>query len=372
MHVGYSAFFQNLSADLSDYQIYQNALELADRAEPLGFDSIWAAEHHFTEYTMCPNVAQFLTYMAGRTERVKLGAMAYIVPWHEPIRLAEEIAVLDTVSKGRAILGFGRGLGRVEFDAFRLQMGESRERFVEYTDAILNALEQGHIEYDGKFYRQPKAAIRPLPFKSFRDRAYAAAVSPESARIMARLGIGILIIPQKPWDTTQQEVEMYREIFREENDGAEAPKPIIAAFIACHEDESVAREMHDKYIRRYCRSALEHYEFSNAELANIKGYEYYGALAQNINKHGIDAFVNFLADLQIWGTPGQVFEQMMEHQRRVDSGAAIGIFSYGGMPQDMAQANLELFARKVLPRLKAHDVGETIGGTGEAGTIAAA
>ncbi len=364
MHVGYSAFFQNLSEGLSDHQIYRYALELADQAEPLGFDSIWAAEHHFTEYTMCPNVAQFLTYMAGRTERVNLGAMAYIVPWHDPIRLAEEISVLDNVSEGRAILGFGRGLGRVEFDAFRLNMGESRERFVEYTEAILDSLEAGYIEYDGKFYRQPKAAIRPAPFRSFRGRAYAAAVSPESARIMARLGIGILIIAQKPWETTKQEVEMYREIFREENNGAEAPKPIIAAFVGCHEDENVAREMREKYIGRYCRSALDHYEFANADLANIKGYEYYGALAQNINKHGIDAFVNFLADLQIWGTPDQVYEQMMDHQRMVDAGGAIGIFSYGGMPHEMAKANLGLFAEKVLPRLKAQDVGEHIGGAG--------
>jgi len=371
MHVGYSAFFQNLTNALTDHQVYQNTVELADKAEPLGFDSIWAAEHHFTGYTMCPNVAQFLTYMAGRTERVKLGAMAYIVPWHDPIRVAEEISVLDNVSNGRAIVGFGRGLGRVEFDAFRLNMGESRERFVEYTDAILNSLESGSIEYDGKFYKQPKALIRPAPFKSFRDRAYAAAVSPESARIMARLGIGILIIPQKPWETTKQEVEMFREIFREENDGAEPPRPIIAAFVACHEDESEAREMLENYIRRYARSALEHYEFHNEELANIKGYEYYGALAQNIKEHGIDGFVNFLADLQIWGTPDQVFEKMMDHQGMVDSGASIGLFSYGDMPHDKASANLDLFAEKVLPRLKAQDVGESIGGAGKPLTIAA-
>jgi alkanesulfonate monooxygenase SsuD/methylene tetrahydromethanopterin reductase-like flavin-dependent oxidoreductase (luciferase family) len=165
---------------------------------------------------------------------------------------------------------------------------------------------------------------------------------------------------------------MYRQIFREENSGAEPPKPIIAAFIGCHEDESVAREMLEKYIRRYSRSALEHYEFANADLANIKGYEYYGALAKNIKKHGIDAFVNFLSDLQICGTPDQVYEQMMDHQSMVDSGASIGIFSYGGMPHDVAMASLKLFAEKVLPRLKTQDVGESIGGTGTPLSIAAA
>ena len=95
MHVGYATLVQNLGGNYTDREVYQHIFRLADLAEPLGFDSIWVPEHHFTEYTMTPNVAQFLTYMAGRTQRVKLGAMAYIVPWHDPIRLAEEISVLD-------------------------------------------------------------------------------------------------------------------------------------------------------------------------------------------------------------------------------------------------------------------------------------
>src|SRR3546814_15527034 len=115
---------------------------------------------------------------------------------------------------------------------------------------------------------------------------------------MTRLGIGILVIPQKPWDKSLAELEMYREIYREIN-GTEAPKPIIAAWVACHEDRDVAEDMYKTYIRRYSRSALEHYEFDNEKLAQVKGYEYYGALANNIAKHGIDKFVDFLANLQI-------------------------------------------------------------------------
>jgi|TARA_R110002096_G_scaffold79166_4_gene185928 alkanesulfonate monooxygenase SsuD/methylene tetrahydromethanopterin reductase-like flavin-dependent oxidoreductase (luciferase family) len=370
MHVGMSTFFQNLSGDHTDGQVYAHEIEMADMAEPLGFDSIWAAEHHFDEYTMCPNVAQFLTYMAGRTSRVGLGSMVMVLPWHDPIRLTEEVLMLDHVSNGRTILGVGRGLGRIEFEGFRINMGESRERFVEYAEAILNALETGHIEADGKFYKQPRTAIRPFPFQSFRGRTYAAAVSPESARIMARLGIGILIIAQKPWDKTIAELDNYRAIYREINN-MEAPKPIIASFIACHEDPSVARDMYEKYIRGYSRSALNHYEFHNKGLADIKGYEYYGALAENIEKHGTDQFVDFLAKLQIWGTPDQVYEQIMENQKRVDAAGLISIFSFGGMPQDLAKQNMQLFAEKVLPRLKAHDVGADIGGKGQAVQVAA-
>lgn len=361
MHMGYSAFFQNLIPGMSDREVYQHELAMADLAEPLGFDSIWSAEHHFDDYTMCPSVLQFLTYMAGRTTRVKLGSMVVVLPWHDPIRVAEEFSVLDHMSGGRAILGIGRGLGRIEFEGFQRDMNESRQRFVEYADAILGALDTGTIEYDGELYKQPPTDIRPAPYADFRGRAYMSAVSPESARIGARMGAGVLIIAQKPWDKTLEDLDNYRQIFREENDGAEPPKPIILAFIGCHEDEAVAREMREKYIRGYSASALNHYEFNNEGLADIKGYEYYAGLSKNINKHGIDSFIDFLADLQIWGTPDQVYERMADYQQKTDAAGFMGVFSYGGMPHDLARQNIHTFAEKVLPRVKALEVGTDLG-----------
>lgn len=356
MHVGMTTFFQNKIPGLSDREVYAHELGLADQAEGLGFESIWSAEHHFDNYTMCPNVAQFLTYMAGRTKRVKLGSMVMVLPWHDPVRIAEEVSVLDHVSGGRTIFGIGRGLGRIEFEGFRKNMGESRERFVEYSEAILAALEQGYIEYDGQHYRQPRKEIRPFPFKTFRGRTYASAVSPESARIMARLGIGVMIIAQKPWDKTVDELRMYREIYRELNNGEEPPKPLVACFTAVHEDPSIADEMHKKYIRGYSHSALEHYEFQNEGLADIKGYEYYGGLAKNIKKHGIEAFVNFLADLQVYGTPAEVLERMREYQNLTECAGFMCAFSYGGMPHELARENMRTFAEKCLPKLKALEV----------------
>src|ERR1044072_4879335 len=115
MHVGMAAVFQNTGRALSDHQIYLNELALADMAEPLGFDSIWSVEHHFTDYTMCPDVLQFLTYMAGRPTRVAPGSMVVVLPWHETMRVAEEVSTLDNTSGGRMLLGLGRGAGKVEF-----------------------------------------------------------------------------------------------------------------------------------------------------------------------------------------------------------------------------------------------------------------
>src|SRR2546422_889643 len=183
MPPGLAIVFQS-AGGLSDQAVYDHEIRLADLAEPLGFDSIWGVEHHFTDYTLCPDVLQFLTYMAGRTEHLGLGSMVVVLPWHDPLRVAEQVSMLDNISNGRVIFGLGRGAGKVEFDGFRLSMTESRARFVEAAQVVLRGLEQGYCEFDGAYVRQPRAAIRPAPFRSFRDRAYAAAVSPESARIM--------------------------------------------------------------------------------------------------------------------------------------------------------------------------------------------
>jgi len=270
MHVGMTTFFQNLGQPISDRAVYRHEISMADLAEPLGFDSIWGAEHHFDDYTMCPNVAQFLTYMAGRTTRVKLGSMVMVLPWHDPVRLAEEVSVLDHLSGGRVILGIGRGLGRIEFRGFRAAMAESRARFAEYAQALLPGLETGVVEFKGAFYQQPRVAVRPRPFASFQNRTYAASVSPQSLEIICQLGLGLLIIAQKPWETMEAELRDYRQRFLELN-GRAAPKPIIASFIAVHENEPVAREMFEKYIRGYARSALDHYEFHNEGLASMPG-----------------------------------------------------------------------------------------------------
>src|SRR6184192_3346885 len=143
MHVGYAPVFQNPGNALPDAEVYRQELRLAEMAEPLGFESIWSVEHHFTDYTMCPDVLQFLTYMAGRTTKVQLGSMVVVLPWHDPVRAAEQIVMLDHMSNGRLILGLGRGTGKVEFDGFRVEMAQARQQFKESAEAILGALETG-------------------------------------------------------------------------------------------------------------------------------------------------------------------------------------------------------------------------------------
>src|SRR6267142_1862491 len=127
MHVGFSPVFMNTSGAMSDLDCFKHELALADLAEPLGFDSIWQPEHHFSGYEMTPNVLQFLTYMAGRTKTVRLGSMVVVLPWHNPLRVVEDVTQLDYYSGGRAILGIGRGLGAMEFGGFGIEMSDTRD-----------------------------------------------------------------------------------------------------------------------------------------------------------------------------------------------------------------------------------------------------
>jgi alkanesulfonate monooxygenase SsuD/methylene tetrahydromethanopterin reductase-like flavin-dependent oxidoreductase (luciferase family) len=352
MHVGMATIFQNPENQRSDREVYQKDLRLTDLAEPLGFDSIWGVEHHFTDYTMCPDVLQFLTYFAGRTRKIQLGSMVVVLPWHDPIRVAEQVSVLDHMCDGRVILGIGRGLGRVEFDGFRVKMDESRPRFVEYARMILDGLESGACELDGDFVKQPRREIRPKPFKTFRGRSYAAAISPESSRIMAELGIGILIIPQKPWESVAEELSDYRSLYKKVNGGD--PLPTIAAgWTFCDEDPDRARELAEKYITGYWNTVLKHYELRGDHLKGLKGYEYYGKMQEMVQEQGAKGVADFFLNLQVWGTPEQCFEKIMDIRSKVGCDSFVGVFSYAGMPWDLAEKNLRTFATKVMPELRA-------------------
>src|SRR3954470_8918704 len=101
-----------------DAKRFSEELESALKFESLGFDSIWTVEHHVSPYTMITNAIQALTFFAGATKNVDMGTMIVVVPWHNPLRVAEEMTMLQFALRGRdAFIGFGRGLGRREFKA---------------------------------------------------------------------------------------------------------------------------------------------------------------------------------------------------------------------------------------------------------------
>jgi alkanesulfonate monooxygenase SsuD/methylene tetrahydromethanopterin reductase-like flavin-dependent oxidoreductase (luciferase family) len=350
MHVGYATNFQNPDAPLSDAALYRQELRLAELAEPLGFDSIWGLEHHFTDYAMTPDVLQFLSYMAGKTERVQLGSMVVVLPWHDPVRVAEQIVLLDHLSGGRAILGIGRGLAPSEFEGLRVDRNQSRPLFMEYAELVLNALETGIIE-GGATARQPRRALRPRPLRSFLGRTYAAAVSPESIPLMAKLGVRLLIIPQKPWETVRQDFAVYDRVWRETH-GIPPPPPLCAGFYFVDEDADRAEEMAYAYIGRYYEITMQFYEMTSGRIGGDKGYEFYKNVTKYIGRHGRDGAVRDFVNLMPWGTPQQVLDKLAFIRDQINMNGAMCHFSYAGLPGDEVERNLRCFARHVLPELK--------------------
>ena len=174
-------------------------IRLARLADELGFDVIWSVEHHFFDYSFCPDNTQLLSYLAPLCTHADLGTAAIILPWNDPLRVAEKVSVLDLLSNGRVRLGLGRGLARREFAAFRGNLDESRERFDEASAMILEALRTGFIEGHGKFYPQPRIEIRPRPERSFEGRTYAVASSEDSIEAAARLKARMLMFADRPW-----------------------------------------------------------------------------------------------------------------------------------------------------------------------------
>jgi alkanesulfonate monooxygenase SsuD/methylene tetrahydromethanopterin reductase-like flavin-dependent oxidoreductase (luciferase family) len=351
MHVGYGAAFQNPNNALSDAEVYRHELRLAEMAEPMGFDSIWSVEHHFDDYTMCPDVLQFLSYMAGKTTRAKLGSMVVVLPWHDPIRVAEQVSLLDHLSNGRFILGLGRGLARIEYEGFRLDQNEGRSLFVEYAELILNALEKGYME-GGRHTNQPRREIRPFPARSFKGRSYAAAVSPESMPIMAKLGVGVLVIPQKPWDAVKKDFEVYHKVWNEVNGEVPAPAPLSGGFVFVDEDKSRAEELGIKYISDYYHTAMKHYEMQSEKFGQHKSYEFYSGVNKYIARHGLDGAARDFAQLMPFGTPKEVIEKIAFIRETIGANGVMCNFSYAGMPFDEAERNMRCFAERVVPELK--------------------
>jgi len=369
MHIGYGCVFQNPDNKLSDREVWQNEVRLAEMAEPLGFDSVWAVEHHFDDYTMCPDPVQFLTYMAGRTKNALLGSMVVVLPWHDPLRVAEQVSLIDHVSNGRFIFGMGRGLARIEYEGFRLDQNEGRNLFVEYAELIINALEKGYME-GGAYTKQPRREIRPFPFKSFKGRTYAAAVSPESMPIMAKLGVSLLVIPQKPWEAVKKDFESYHKAWREFNT-TPPPQPLSGGFVFVDENKDRAEEQAMKWLSGNYKTVIKHYEMQSEKFGTWKSYESYRQINKFIAKHGVDGAALDFAKLMPWGTPDMVLEKLQFIRDTIDPQGFMLNFSYAGMPFDEAERNMKLFAKTVLPEIKKWKA-EPIGQGSELPTNAAA
>jgi alkanesulfonate monooxygenase SsuD/methylene tetrahydromethanopterin reductase-like flavin-dependent oxidoreductase (luciferase family) len=353
MDVGVQTLFSSHGwPGINDGQVYREDTALALLAEELGFDVVWAVEHHFYDYSFCPDNTEWLASIAARTQRIDVGTAAVIMPWNEPLRVAEKVALLDHIADGRLRFGMGRGLSRREYGHFRgIEMSESRERFDEGSMMVLDALESGWIEGEGPFYPQPRTPIRPAPERSFVGRTYAVATSDDSLEAAARLRAAMVMFADRSWKGRLPSIEKWCALFRELH-GQEPPPPLICDFVFCHEDPEIATERGAHYMATYLESVLEHYEVMGEHFRDTKGYEAYATAAGALQRMGMSGFLDGFLDATAHGTPDQVIAKYRARWELLGPFEAAPAFRFGGIPFAEAEESMRLFARDVLPVLK--------------------
>ena len=136
----------------TEKQFFAENVELIEYADQVGLDEVWLAEHHFTEYGVMPSTQVLGAFAAARTQRIRIGSAVAVLPFHNPVRLAEEFAFLDVLSDGRLDFGVGRGYQPGEFEGYGIPFDESRSRFDESLAIIRQAWTQDTVNFEGKHY----------------------------------------------------------------------------------------------------------------------------------------------------------------------------------------------------------------------------
>ncbi|MCZ4552311.1 LLM class flavin-dependent oxidoreductase [Gordonia rubripertincta] len=352
MECGVLLVFQNYHANATDQEVFTHDLGLGLLAEKHGFDSVWSAEHHFDDYSMCPDNMQIMSYLAGQTSRIKLGLGAVILPWNNPLRVVEKVIMLDQMSGGRVLLGMGRGLAKMEYEAFGIPMEEARARFNESAEVVMRGLRTGIVESDGPMYPQIPTAVRPAPGpdNNWEGRLFAAAMSPDSVPIVADLGVQMMTFMQFPFEKHAEAINGWKDLFRAAQ-GREPGPAVIQDFVICHEDEEEARRLAYEHINRYFLSVIKHYDFAGKHWRETPGYETYQAGADMIREAGMENAANAYVEANIYGTPEQCVEKYAHRHELIGDFLPNAAFSFGGIPFETAESSLKLFGEKVVPEL---------------------
>src|SRR5580698_2172456 len=175
--------------------VFDRALQRIEIMDRTGYDAVWLAEHHFSTYSVCPSVHMMGTLAAARTTRLRIGTAVSLAPFYHPLRLAEEVALLDVLSGGRVNWGAGRGFARVEFTAFGVPPEESASRFRETVEIVLRAWTDERLNFTGQHFCYEDLEILPKPAQLPHPPVWMAASSEGAIEWAAGRGFSILMDP---------------------------------------------------------------------------------------------------------------------------------------------------------------------------------
>jgi alkanesulfonate monooxygenase SsuD/methylene tetrahydromethanopterin reductase-like flavin-dependent oxidoreductase (luciferase family) len=345
---------------VADHVVVAEDVELGLLSDSLGYDSLWTVEHHATPYNMVTNTLQWLTYFAGATRNVDFGTMVVVLPWHNPVRVAEDIAMLHNLAgEDRSVtIGIGRGAGRREFKAMDVPMDESRERFLEALAIIRGLLGNEVFEFEGQHYHVPSMSIRPRPRNGAElvDALHCAWGSAQTIPIAAEAGLKPLVIPQKGWEEYVKDLELFEGLRADR--GLEPARPVVALTVYCAETEDAARDGALHYFHEYADAAIRSYELASRHFAQTKGYEAYAQAADAVldRESMARGMGDVWVDNHIWGTPEICAQKIRRVVDLLAPAEIVLLPRVGSMPLDVASDSLRLFAAEVLPEVQSLEV----------------
>lgn len=195
MKVGVLQFFSWPGRHGPLEEVYSRALERIEIMDRTGFDAVWLAEHHFTTFSVCPSVHMLGVAAAARTTRLRIGTAVSLAALYHPLRLAEEVALLDVLSGGRVCWGAGRGFAPSEFAAFGVPPAQSAERFREAVEIVLKAWTQERLSHDSAHFRFDNVEVLPKPMQNPHPPVWLAASSETAVDWAASQGFSIMMDP---------------------------------------------------------------------------------------------------------------------------------------------------------------------------------
>ena len=342
--------FEN-PAGRTERDIVHEQLALMRAAETYGFDSVWPAEHHFSEYGYCASPALSLAALAGETKRVRLGTGVVVLPLNHPLRVAEDFALLDLMSDGRVDLGVGHGYQPLEFERYGIDQTRTREMFHEAIEVIRRAWTQESVTFHGVHYRFDDVPVRPRPLQSPHPPIWMAALSPETFELAGRYGFHLLFGTAfgLPPDKARELQAAYRRgLIAGGHDPALRRR---AALMMVYVADSLEQARADFYapVVWYYRTIAK-YVAPPVGQAPVKGYEMY-AKTRDIAATGTwDDFVSRKA--VICGDPETVVEALVTAQQTYGFTDLLCWTRLGGLDHRKVLRSMELMSTKVIPRLR--------------------
>jgi len=176
-------------------EVYERAWRRIDIMEASGYEAVWLAEHHFSTYSVCPSIHMMGTHVAARTKRLRIGTGVSLTPFYHPLRLAEEVALLDVLSGGRVNWGAGRGFDAKEYATFGVAREDSYPKFREHLDVVLKAWTEDRLTYHGEFCHYDDVEVLPKPLQKPHPPVWVASGSPDAIAWSASKGFSILMDP---------------------------------------------------------------------------------------------------------------------------------------------------------------------------------